>query len=77
MTKILGTRVEDRLYELFDRLPGTKSENLLRAIIMYLNYQHSKPVNMVNSIENKKKHDEAVEYLEHLEKQPEYNYRGF
>lgn len=77
MTKVLGCKVEDNLYKLFDRLPGTKSENLQRAIVMYLNYQHNKPVNHVNSIENRRKHQQAIEYLNQLEKQAQYDSGGF
>ena len=77
MTKVLGCKVEDHLYVLFKRLPGSISENLRRAVIEYLNKQHNKPVNHVNSIVNQRKHDEAIEYLARLEKQAQQEYEGF
>jgi len=77
MTKVLACKVEDELYFLFDRLPGTKSKNLRRAIIMLLNYEHSKPVNSVYSIENRKKHEDIVRYLDSLDFDSKLENGGF
>lgn len=55
MTKVLGCKVENGLYELFKSLDGSISENLRKAAIMYYNSKVNKSVNHVNRIVKQKK----------------------
>ena len=77
MTKTLGVKVEDPLYDLFADLPGTISTNLRRAIIRYLNHCHNVDVNHINSVENRKKHEDIVRYLDSLDFDSKLENGGF
>lgn len=55
MSKVLGTKVENGLYELFKSLDGTISENLRKAAIEYYNSKVTKPVNHRKPVDTEEK----------------------
>ncbi len=77
MSKVLGCKVENNLYNLFDRLPGSKSENLRRAIIAYINKHHNKPVNVVNRVETVRTYRDLVEWVDNLDNLNESRIKRF
>ena len=48
MTKVLGTKVSDDVYDRFAALEGNISDNLRIAIQMYMDYHDGKPLTDVN-----------------------------
>lgn len=50
MSRVLGTKVTDSLYDRFCGLSGTMSSNLRDAAEMYLKHRQDSKVNQVNPI---------------------------
>ena len=67
MSKVLGVKVEDELYDRFAALEGSISGNLRIAVEMFLNYHTDKSLTTVNRLLFDEKYKELTKLIdEHL-----------
>jgi len=64
MTKVLGTKVNDSLYDEFAALPGSISTNLRKAVEVYLKYCHNQSLTEVNRLLFDEKYKELTNMVD-------------
>ena len=71
--KVLGVKVEDSLYDRFDDIPGSISDNLKKAVEMYLNDTVNKPLTTHTSNSPLKHYDIVTEEVDAILKRLKAN----